>query len=427
MIKNRNKIFAIVVSVVILIALGSTLLFLKFKPDKSVSGNHPYKWTIMYYICGDDSNSIKEPVFYSHKNAVLNELGSLDVGVTCLYDGYGNNGLNSSTFRYAIYSNNYSETNIGEKNMGDQTTLEEFLNFSQNIFPAENYALIINGHGSGILHEINTSEIEIGGCCFDHSQTPQYHDYLNSSEIKDSVQGKNINLLIFHSCVMGGVEFLYDLRDCVDLIIASEETTYLNNNDGTFSDFIHEVKQYPLISVEDLGKKFANEYKASHPAYFLKGVMSIINTKSFSLIHDGINEFCNYIKDNNLFYSVEFSRAKAYQMGTQYNYSVHRNIDLLTFLEDTAEFAQDSDLDEIVSNLNGLIKKSIVYNTYWSIFDTYYKGLSIYFPEYENETSLSVYKSASWNLNSSYSWNEFLSDYYSLVSILMKNRLQNLK
>jgi len=412
MIKNREKIISVAVVVIIIIGFGSTWLFFKIYSNKTSVGSQPYNWTIMYYICGDDSNSFKEPVFNAHKEAVINTHGSLDVGLTCLYDGYGNNGLNSSTYFYNISSDNYTETDIGEKNMGNQTTLEDFLNFSQTAFPADNYALIINGQGSGILHEIYTTESEIGGCIFDHSQTEEHHDYLNSSEIKNAVQGKNINLLIFHSCVMGNVEFLYDLGDCADFFVISEETTYLERGDGTFSAFIDNVKKNPLISPEELGIEFVKEYKKSHPLYFLKGSMAVIKTKSFLLIRDGIKDICNYIKDKDLFYSVEFSRTHAYQMGTQYNYTEHRYIDLLTFLEDTAEFAHDDGLDEIVVDLDNLIKNNVIYNSFWGVFDTYYKGLSIYFPEFENQTFLEVYGSDNWNFNNSYSWNSFLSDYY---------------
>ncbi len=414
MVKNKSKIWAIFLFCTIIIGFGSVQIYLKLTNNEAANGKDPYNWTIMYYICGDDSNYFKEPDFYSHKESVINTHGSFDVGLTCLYDGYGYNDLTSSTYRYLVYPTTYSELDIGEKNMGNQSTLEDFIIYSQSQFPATNYALIINGHGSGVMHELPPDDCEVGGCSFDHSQSPDHHDFLNSSEIINAIGGKNINLLFFHSCVMGGIEFLYDLKDSVDFIVASEETTYLDDDDGTFSDIINEVKENPQISAEEFGKEIVKIYKDSHPSYFLKGTMSLIKTNSFSLIRDKISDFCNYIKDNDLFYAVEFSRTNTYQMGTQYGYTTHKYVDLISFIEDTKGYAHDIDLDEQSDELISFINNYISYNAYWGLLDSHshYNGMSIYFPEFENQTFLPLYDSIEWNLNYSYSWHDFLVDYY---------------
>ncbi len=415
MVKNKSKIWTIFLFCTIIVGFGSVMIYLNLTKNQTTNGEGPYNWTIMYYICGDDSNYLKETVFNSHKDAVINTYGSLDVGLTCLYDGYGYDSLNSSTYRYLVYSTTYSERDIGEKNMGDQSTLENFIIHSQSQFPANNYALIINGHGSGVLHESPTDDCETGGCSFDHSQTPDHHDFLNSSEIINSIQGKNITLLFFHSCVMGGIEFLYDLKDSVDFIVASEETTYLDEDDGTFSDIINEVKKNPQISAEEFGEKLVKIYEDSHPSYFLKGTMSVVKTNSFSLIREKISDFCNYIKDNEMFYAVELSRTNAYQMGTQYNYTTHKYVDLISFVKDIKDYTHDVVLNEKAEDLIGFINNYISNTAYWGVLDSHYTGMSIYFPEFENQTFLPLYDSIDWNLNYSYSWHDFLVDYYNTL------------
>jgi len=100
MVENKSKIWAFFLFSIIIVGFVIVQIALKINKNETTNGEDPYNWTIMYYICGDDSNYYKEPGFYSHKEAVINTYGSADVGLTCLYDGYGYDDLNSSTYRY---------------------------------------------------------------------------------------------------------------------------------------------------------------------------------------------------------------------------------------------------------------------------------------------------------------------------------------
>jgi hypothetical protein len=106
----------------------------------------------------------------------------------------------------------------GEVNMGDPETLENFLTWGIEAYPADNVMVILMDHGGGWR-----------GICVDNS-VPGNADLLTPSEVGQAFKaayeqtGRKIDMLAIEACEMGALDFVYEVRDYVDHFAGSEET-----------------------------------------------------------------------------------------------------------------------------------------------------------------------------------------------------------
>ena len=163
---------------------------------KKADDESRYNWTFMFYINGDND-------LHSYaKNEVseLMEINESEVAIAVLFDGNENN----DSYFYAITNFTYEEMK-GELNMGDGSTLADFISYVKENYPARHYFLEIWGHGNSWM-----------GTCFDRSNM----DMLTMTEIKNAID--HVDILLFSSCYMGSIEVAYSLRNDVDYFLAPE-------------------------------------------------------------------------------------------------------------------------------------------------------------------------------------------------------------
>jgi hypothetical protein len=203
-------------------------------------------WTVLCYFVGDDEG--ENPI----ENSQINDLLELDsVGSTQSVDfivqmdrgpkltqkmkKYYSDPNYSGGVRYHIQRDKWvQEEKLGEVNMGDPRTLYESLRWAAQTHPAENYALIINAHGSGILSwrgTGGTSSANPGAVDFDpftaYDDTDK--DCLTIWEIQKVLgafqdrlnDGKKLGILGFDSCLSMMVESLYQFRNSAEVMVGS--------------------------------------------------------------------------------------------------------------------------------------------------------------------------------------------------------------
>ena len=95
----------------------------------------------------------------------------------------------------------------GERNMGDWSTLYDFIVWGKANYPADRYILTMYDHGGGWM-----------GACWDYTS---YYDFLLMDEIDCAIRNAGgVDILAFTApCLMGALESAYELRDCVDVYI----------------------------------------------------------------------------------------------------------------------------------------------------------------------------------------------------------------
>jgi hypothetical protein len=109
--------------------------------------------------------------------------------------------------------------NKGSKDMSDQATLVEFLNYAKANYPARHYLLLIDDHGAGWP----------GSCTDDLGGTGAI---LTMTELKNAISTSNIghvDLVVFHACLMAMTEVAYELKGVADYMTASQFSMPMEN------------------------------------------------------------------------------------------------------------------------------------------------------------------------------------------------------
>jgi hypothetical protein len=111
---------------------------------RELTGKTPAKWTIMVYLAGDNNLSMAGEADLAEMRSV----GSTpDVHVVAEFDCAGEDG----TRRFRVERRGAGEQveAIGETDSGDPSTLERFVGWAVERYPAKRYALILWNHGGG--------------------------------------------------------------------------------------------------------------------------------------------------------------------------------------------------------------------------------------------------------------------------------------
>ncbi|MFN8472494.1 MAG: clostripain-related cysteine peptidase [Anaerolineae bacterium] len=181
-------------------------------PTPTPTPSPPKPWTFMFYVDGD--NNLYRPLAQA-----LRELEALpanpDANVVVLFDG----DRRDDTVRLLVqpnglYTNGVNRWLLDEADMGDPTTLADFVRWSRTAYPAQHYYLSIADHGRGTQ-----------GVAWDMTSRG---DYLTPHEVAaalaSTTEGGRTKLDIVHydTCLMAMVEDAYDIAPYADYLIAMQ-------------------------------------------------------------------------------------------------------------------------------------------------------------------------------------------------------------
>ena len=352
------------------------------------------KWTFMVYIAADNNlekdgiNDINE----------MEKVGSdyninIVVQIDRINDFDDTNGNWTGARRYYILKdydgakiNSLFMHDLGEVNMGKGSTLKDFIDWSKEKYPADNYALILWDHGGGAL----------SGVCYDDTSGK---DRLSLYEIKSVLVNSHVNLLAFDACVMGNVEVHYRYRDYVDAIVASEANIPL---DGfPYDSILNYLKQNPNSNAIQLSEQMVLKYEKSYPT---KRPLTLSAFKAFTpLFVECLTNFSNKLKDVAIINKAAITNARiASQKFDHPDY-----IDLWHFAQEIGPTigTPAAALQGELVNLQIAHKAHKFGNSH---------GLSIYFP-----VNLTRYNSkyADLAFGKDFNWSSFLLKYYTNIGI----------
>ncbi|KPL01050.1 MAG: hypothetical protein AMJ91_01780 [candidate division Zixibacteria bacterium SM23_73_3] len=169
-------------------------------------------WTVIFYLNGESN---LDPHYFR----LLDDLetqGSLpNVNVVVLADFKTNYGGN--TLRGLLQAHNDSGTvhldTIAEQNMGAPQTLGGFIYWAQQNYTAGKYVLFIKNHGAGWK---GLSKDETSG-----------NDRIYMQELYSALDHSippKLDVLVFDACLMAMVEVARQVKQRVEMMVASEET-----------------------------------------------------------------------------------------------------------------------------------------------------------------------------------------------------------
>ncbi len=150
----------------------------------------------------------------------------------------------------------FRAVNRGEKNMGTNESLEQFMQWTKTNYPAERYALVLYGEGDGIY-----------GVCKDGN------DFINLSELKEALNtitnegDEPLDLLWFYNSRVGLTEIMYELvgsnGPMIDYIVASETDVSMGDEcdeDGEFKKIIRRLIDKHRRDASYIAKKIVEYY-----------------------------------------------------------------------------------------------------------------------------------------------------------------------
>ena len=196
------------------------------------------EWTYLQYMAHDQIPSNMTATVLDR----LQSAGSTNlVNLAILLDAGGN--PSHATDFYVKRLGRTALQDHGELNMGDQTTLEEFIARTVERYPARGeYILALDDHGNGWR----------GACSDNH---PTTGDWLEPSELRGALTSANLTfqLALFNGCLMANVETAYQVEGFVRFLIASQEAMPLSigTQGMRYDQFLGRLIEDPFVAAAD--------------------------------------------------------------------------------------------------------------------------------------------------------------------------------
>ena len=210
-------------------------------------------WTVMVYAAAD--NNLDR---YIHQDISSLELAAHNtcLNLVLLWDGAA---LNDSAYyrlkfdpqmsTWATYTQGVDKWTQGEINMGDPTSMIDFVQWAKTNYPALHYALVIRDHGDGL-----------GGM----EEDDRSDDYLTIPELDqalDSITGSGANpldLVFMDACLMGMLEDAYQFRGQIGVYVASEDVTWSSMRSNSHHDYFYAIG--PTTTAAQIGQMIVDGY-----------------------------------------------------------------------------------------------------------------------------------------------------------------------
>ena len=244
-------------------------------PTALPSNNSGKTWLVMLYQDADDT-ALERDILIDFNEAEM--IGSTDqVIIVSQLDrfrgGYSGDGDWSSTRRYLVtYDNDLNKissdliADIGEVNMGEASTLVDFVSWAASTYPADNHVLIMSDHGMGWpggwsdpapAQRDNSSNAPLTGALKDDIL------YLNEledalSQIQSSTNIDKFELIGLDACLMSQMEVYSALAPYARYAVASEETE--PGLGWAYSAFLSLMVYNPDLPTEELAANIVDSY-----------------------------------------------------------------------------------------------------------------------------------------------------------------------
>lgn len=214
-------------------------------------------YTVLVYIVGSDLESKSNAG--SADLAEMRQVGSsANMKVVVATGGANKDGWRSVKRRLINAGSETELSDLGNLNMGNPNTLQEFITWATATYPADKYALVMWDHGGGAIGSSAT-----GTFGYDENHN---NDALSLPEIKQALQnaynttGKKFDLIGFDACLMATLETAHTVSPYANYLVASEELEPGHGWD--YASILSAIKSTPGISGRALGQIIADGYKA---------------------------------------------------------------------------------------------------------------------------------------------------------------------
>lgn len=257
------------ITLLILIGLSSTMCIKT--PEKEITTNNKPSYTIIYYAVGGET--LDEAIEISLMDIERRGVGENVKVAGCVKwtKGYTSDFSNGKgeVKRFLLDSNNphIEMQTVGGNDypMYDPENIAEFISWSKEVAPADNYILVLAGHGNGWHPGVGIESTR--GILRD----TDLNRYITLEELCSGIELSQTSFRMIHlmSCLMNNIEYLTPLSQYSDYILGSchisvmlcTELAHLarslsgikNNSDkaliGALEDLLHNI----VVDIESQG------------------------------------------------------------------------------------------------------------------------------------------------------------------------------
>jgi hypothetical protein len=273
----------------------------------------PKRWTVLVYLAGDNDLDSAGAIDLDE----MKRVGSTDdVNVVAQFD---RSGRKARTIRYYLRKGTTRAQDVvqslGETNTGDPAVLANFLNWGMRAYPAEHYLVALWNHGSGwddsnifagdyfsgaappVVHKgvivagrrakhravrlsvaraaVRRSRRALFRTTLERATTTrgiafddEAQDFLDNGEVKRVLAsvakrtGRRIDIVGFDACLMSMAEVMYQMRQCADYSVASQQT---EPADGwPYHTVLRALAARPTMTPAELAGTIVDKYLASY-------------------------------------------------------------------------------------------------------------------------------------------------------------------
>lgn len=225
-------------------------------------------FTLMIYMCGTDLESRSGAATSDLREMVSSGIAG-NKNITVLIQTGGTkswkvNGItNRQSERWKLTASGLSRLEkLGSLNMGNASTLSDFLTYGFANYPADRYGLIMWDHGSGAS----------GGLCYDEITGdalyyPEIYQALTAASKTKNY--KQFSFIGFDACLMGCYETAAHIAPFADYMIASEEVE--PGSGWCYDQWMPLLAKNPGIDITELGKKIIDSFISAASSSFYGG------------------------------------------------------------------------------------------------------------------------------------------------------------
>lgn len=347
------------------------------------------KWTFMVFINGANNLQPFGPLNVNQ----MEKIGSTtDVKIVVQWKQASCSGCGSpdwtGTRRYFITQdgdtsrvNSQLVQDLGQNvDMGDWRTLQEFITWTQQQYPADHYALVIWNHGAGWRPTRGARDRRI--TAFPRSVSIDDHTR-NEIQIWQLPQALNVtpkmDAVIFDASLMQMTEVAYEIRDLAQVMVGSEESP--PGEGYVYDTFLRDLTGNPNMTAAQLGTQVVNRTLESY-GRDNNLTQSALNLSAMQAVANSLNAFANSLSAH-----LSDSRdAILNARNTAQSYTYPENKDLWDYAELIKNGTAAQDLKTAAGNIQQSITAALIVEQHGNI-NARSHGLAIFVPTPSNYLS----------------------------------------
>jgi hypothetical protein len=369
------------------------------------------EWTFLVYLDGD--NNLESAAVNDFLE--MSSVGSTDrVNIVVQFDratGYNATyGDWTSTKRFFVTQDLTPDAanqleDIGEANMGDPATLEDFIWWGRENYPAHRYAVILWDHGSGwkLAGEEGPPPKDV---CVDNSHPG---DSLTMPDLREALMWSvdpnwPLGLLGFDACLMAMIEVDDQLLPYADVRVGSQ---YTEPNDGwPYDTLLTALTGDPTMSPAELGTEIVDDYYASYSNTYTQSAVDL--HLPYTQLNTAADNFSLALLGGLADHHGEMIIARSHTQ--QIYYSTY--VDLYDFAWEINQHVSDATINAAATSVMDAITSALVHEHHGTSLPGAH-GITVYFPSSGTQYDALYDGSSGWlEFTANSHWDEWLRAFY---------------